>query len=86
MLSTFKTFVCQIRNSHMSNCSDPKVEFCFAVTNGIVTITLKTINDARAEFFRKHIFKMKMADNFKCRFENDYQQVIRNQKALAKFY
>ena len=62
----------------MSNCSDPKVEYCFAVTNGIVAITLKTINDARAEFFRKHIFKMKMAGNFKRRFKNDYGEVIRN--------
>ena len=70
----------------MSNCSDLKVEFCFAVTNSIVAITLKTVNDARAEFFRKHIFRMKMPDNFKCRFENDYEQVIGNQKALAKFY
>ena len=32
---------------------------CFAVINSDETITLKTINDDKAEFFRKHILKMK---------------------------
>ena len=39
--------------------------FCFAVINSVGAITLKTINDARAEFFKKHICKRKMIDNFR---------------------
>ena len=50
----------------MFSYSDVKMAFCFAVIINVATITLKTINDARAEFFRKHIFKMKMVDNFRC--------------------
>ena len=45
--------------------------FCFAVINNVVPITLKAINDVRAKFFVKHIFKMKMVDNFRWSFEND---------------
>ena len=54
-----------MQNSHMFSCSDVKMVFCFAIINSFATITLKTINDARAEFFRKHIFKVKMVDNFR---------------------
>ena len=61
----FKVFVCPMRNSHMFSCSEVKIAFCFAVINSVANITLKTINDSRAEFFRKHIFKMKMAKNFR---------------------
>ena len=39
--------------------------FCFSVIKSGAAITLKTINDAREEFFRKYIFKMKMVDNFR---------------------
>ena len=39
--------------------------FCFAVINSVAAITLNALNDARAEFFRDHIFKMKMVDNFR---------------------
>ena len=49
----------------MFSCPDVKMAFCFAVINNVATITLKTINDARAEFLRKHIFKMKTVDNFR---------------------
>ena len=49
----------------MFSCSDVKMVFCFAIINSFAAITLKTINDARAEFFRKHIFKAKMVDNFR---------------------
>ena len=43
---------------------DVKVAFCFAVINSVAAITLKTINNAKANFFRKYVFKMKMFDNF----------------------
>ena len=39
--------------------------FCFAVISSVGAITLRTINDARTEFFREHVFKMKMVDNFR---------------------
>ena len=52
-------------HSHMFSSSDVKMAFCFAVINSFAAITLKTINEARAEFFRNHIFKMKMIDNFR---------------------
>ena len=55
-------------NSLMFSCSDVKVAFCFATINKVTAITFKT----KAEFFRKHIFKMKMVDNFGWRFENDF--------------
>ena len=55
-------------NSHMFSCSHVKVAFCFAIINKVTAITFKTI----AEFFRKHIFKMKMVDNFGWRLENDF--------------
>ena len=55
----------------MFSCSDVKMAFCCAIINSIAAITLKTINDARAEFFGKHILKMKMVDNFR-RSENDF--------------
>ena len=54
----------------MFNCSDVKQEFCFAVINSVAAITLKTINDFRVEFFRKHT--VKMVDNSRWRFENDF--------------
>ena len=41
------------------------IRFCFTVINSVAAITLKTINVARAEFFGKYIFKMKMVDNFR---------------------
>ena len=56
----------------MFSCSEVKLEFSLAVINSVVAITLKTINDARAEIFRKHTFKMKMVDNCKWRFEKDF--------------
>ena len=49
-----------------------KMAFCFAIINSMAAITLKTINDARAEFFGKHILKMKMVDNFRRRSTNDF--------------
>ena len=49
----------------MFRCSDVKMAFCFAIINSVAAITLKTINDARAKFFGKHILKMKMVDNFR---------------------
>ena len=53
----------------MFNCSDVKVQFCFAIINSVAAITLKTINIASVEFLRKYIFKMKMVDNFRWRVE-----------------
>ena len=45
-----------MRNSHIFSCFDLKMAFCFAVINSVAAITLKTINDARAEFFRAEFF------------------------------
>ena len=42
-----------------------KWHFVFAIINSIAAITLKTTNDARAEFFGKHVLKMKIVDNFR---------------------
>ena len=60
----------------MFSCSDVKVAFCFAIINKVTAITFKTI----AEFFRKHIFKMKMVDNFdgdlKMTFNLQYGKVL----------
>ena len=42
-----------------------KYGVCFAIINSVAAITLKTINDVTAEFFGKHILKMKMVDNFR---------------------
>ena len=56
----------------MFSCSDVKVAFCFAVINSVAAITLKTMNNARAEFFKKHISKMKMVDSFSWRLENGF--------------
>ena len=53
----------------MLSCSVVEMAFCFAVINNVAAIILKAIN----EFFRKHIFKMKMVDdNFRWRFENHF--------------
>ena len=60
-----------MQNSQIFSCSDVKMAFCFAAINNAAPITLKTVNDARAEFFVKHIFRMKMVDNFRWSFEND---------------
>ena len=60
----------------MFRCSDVKMAFCFAIINSVAAITLKTINDARAEFFGKHILKMKMVDNFRRLSENEFQFAI----------
>ena len=49
----------------MFSCCDVKMVFCFAIINSVATITLEIINNARAEFFGKHILKMKMVDNFR---------------------
>ena len=46
--------------------------FCFVIINSVAAITLKTINGARAEFFGKHILKMKMVDSFRRWSENDF--------------
>ena len=54
----------------MFSCSDVTVAF-FAIINNVPAITLKTVNILRTEFFRKHIFKMKMFDSVSWRFEND---------------
>ena len=54
----------------MFSCSDVKAEFCFALINSAAAIRIKTINNARAEFFRKPIFKMKMVDKFRWQFAN----------------
>ena len=35
----------------MFRCSDVKMAFCFAIINSVAAIPLKTINDARVEFF-----------------------------------
>ena len=47
----------------MYNCPDVKMEFCFAIIKSIVAVKLKTINNTRAEFFMKHIFKTKLVEN-----------------------
>ena len=47
----------------MFSCSDVKMVFRFTMINSVAAITLKTIKNARAEFFKKHIFKMKMVGN-----------------------
>ena len=49
----------------MFSCPDVKMTFCFAIINSVAAITHKTVNDARAEFFGKHILKIKMVDNFR---------------------
>ena len=54
----------------MLSCSDINVVFCFAVINNSVAVTVKTISNARAGFFRKWIFKGKVVYNFRWRFEN----------------
>ena len=56
----------------MFSCSNIKMALCFAVINSVAAITLKAINNARAKFFTKHIFKMEIVDNFRWRFENDF--------------
>ena len=66
------TFVCQIANSHMSSGFDVKMAICFAIINSVAAIALKTINDARAEFFWKHILKIKMVGNFRRWAENGF--------------
>lgn len=57
----------------MCNCPDVKMEFCFAIIKSIVAVKLKTINNTRAEFFMKHIFKTKLVENLTERFGNDIQ-------------
>ena len=44
----------------MFSCSEVKMVFCFAVRNNVTAFTLNTIKGARAEFFREHIFQMKV--------------------------
>ena len=46
----------------MFSCSDVKVAFCFAVINSVAAIALKNYKRCQAEFFRKHILKIKMVD------------------------
>ena len=60
-----KSMLLVMQNSHMFSCSDVKMAFCFAVINSVAALILKAINDDRAKFFRGHIFKMKMIDNFR---------------------
>ena len=43
----------------MFSCSCVKVAFCFAVINSVAAITLKTINDARAELLDSTSLKRK---------------------------
>ena len=45
-------------------CSDVKKMFWFAVIKSVAAIALKNINNARAMFYRKHIFGMKIVVNF----------------------
>ena len=61
-----------MQNCHMLSYVDLKVAFCFAVINSAAAITLKTINNAKVDFFGKYVFKIKMFDNFIWRFENDF--------------
>lgn len=40
----------------MFGCPDVKLVFCFALTNSIAAITLKSVNNTRAEdFWEAHI-------------------------------
>ena len=61
-----------MQNSHTFSYSDINVALCFTVINSIPAIILKTINNASAYFFRKHIFKIKIVHNFRGIFENDF--------------
>lgn len=72
MVNIFKTFVWQMWNSYMFSCTDVNVAFGFAVINSAAAVTLKTINNVRVDFFRKYIFQIKIVDNFRRRFENDF--------------
>ena len=54
----------------MFSCSDVKIAFCFAIKISLLAITLIAINDTRPEFFNKHIFQIKIVDNFKWRLKN----------------
>ena len=56
----------------MLSCTDVNVAFGFAVINSAAAVTLKTINNVRVDFFRKYIFQIKIVDNFRRRFENDF--------------
>ena len=58
-------------NFHMFNCSDVNMTFCYAVADSVAAIRLKTISDAKADFFTRHIFKMKIVGDFRWWFEND---------------
>ena len=60
----------------MFGCPDVKTAFVFAAINNNAAIKLKTINNARAKLFGKYIFKTKLVDNFRWRFENDFQFAI----------
>ena len=72
LLDIVKTFVHPVWNSHIFCCSSIKMALCFAIINSAAVITLKIINDARAEFFGKHILTMKIVDNFRRWSENDF--------------
>ena len=54
-------FICQIWNSHMFSCPDVKMPFCFSVIYSIVAIAFKTINNTRAEFYGKSVFKVRLS-------------------------
>ena len=60
----------------MFSCSDVKMVFCFAIINSVVAITLKTINNARAEFFGKHILNH-LSTNFS-KWSNTLKQFVGN--------
>ena len=51
--------------------------FCFAIINSAAAITLKIINDARAEFFGKHILKFTILEgDLKMTFNLHYVKVL----------
>ena len=60
----------------MFSSSDVKVASCFVVINSVAAITLKTVNNARVEFLRKHISKIKTVDSFSWRFENGFRFAV----------
>ena len=56
----------------MFSCSDVKMAFYFAIKISLLAITLKAINETRAEFSKKYIFQIKIVDNFKWRLKSDF--------------
>ena len=64
----------------MFSCSELKLEFSLAVINSVVAITLKTINDARAEILGRTPLKWKwltiVSEDLKKTFNLQYDKVL----------